>query len=123
MLSNADQSLLRGLFAAIDRQDTGAFTEFLTEDAHFRFGAAPPAKGREAIAAAVAGFFESIAGLSHRIDSAMREADTLVCEGEVTYTRHDGSEIALPFADFFEMDGARIAEYKIYMDVGPLYAD
>jgi hypothetical protein len=41
----------------------------------------------------------------------------------VTYQRHDGSEISLPFTDIFEYDGDLIAHYKIYMDIGPLYAD
>ena len=115
--------MLRDLFASIDRQDTDAFVGFLSADARFRFGSAPPATGREAIAEAVGGFFDSIAGLSHRIDATIRDADTIVCEGEVTYTRHDGTEIALPFVDVFEMAGERIADYKIYMDIGPLYAD
>lgn len=122
MLSETEQSMLHDLFAAIDSKDPAAFVEFLTEDGQFRFGSAPAAVGREAIAAAVGGFFETIAGLKHRVANAMREGDTLFCEGEVTYSRHDGSEIALPFADVFEMDGAQIASYKIYMDVGPLYA-
>ena len=48
---------------------------------------------------------------------------TLVCEGEVTYRRHNGTEITLPFTDIFEYDGDLIAQYKIYIDIGPLYAD
>ena len=48
---------------------------------------------------------------------------TQVCEGEVTYERHDGSKITLPFTDVFEYSGERIAHYKIYMDIGPLYAE
>ncbi len=122
MLKEAEQSMLRDLFAAIDSKDPTAFVEFLTEDGQFRFGSAPAAVGREAIAAAVGGFYETIAGLRHRIDNALRAGDTLVCEGEVTYTRLDGTSIALPFADVFEMAGERIASYKIYMDIGPLYA-
>ena len=123
MLTEAEQSTLRNLFAAIDEKDTTAFVAFLTEDARFRFGSAPAATGRDAISAAVDGFFQSIAGLRHRIDLTLREGDTLVCEGQVTYTRHDGSELALPFANVFAMDDGRIADYKIYMDIGPLYAD
>lgn len=122
MLNDADRSMLHDLFAAIDSKDPAAFVGYLAEDARFRFGSAPPATGRDAIATAVGGFFESIAALEHRIDMATRAGDALVCEGEVTYTRHDGSKIALPFADVFEMDGEQIANYKIYMDIGPLYA-
>ena len=111
-----------GLFAAIDRQDGAAFVAFLTEDAIFRFGSAPPVQGRDAVQAAVEGFFSSIAGLSHSVTATIGQGDTLVCEGEVTYERHDGSTISLPFCDVFEYDGDLISQYKIYLDIAPLFA-
>ena len=116
------KSLVDGVFAAIDARDVNGFLGFLTEDARFRFGSAPAVSGGDAIRAAVGGFFESIAALSHRIDRVLGDGATLVCEGAVTYTRHDGSDITLPFADVFELEGGRIADYKIYMDISPLYA-
>ena len=112
---------LAELFERIDAMDADGFVEFLTPEATFRFGSAPPAVGRNAIREAVAGFFSSIAGLSHSLSMALGENDTLVCEGEATYTRHDGSEITLPFANVFELDSGLIAEYKIYADITPLY--
>ena len=112
-----------GMFTAIDTKDGAAFVSYLTEDAIFRFGSAPPVQGRDAIQAAVEGFFETIAACSHDIANTLHQDDTLVCEGVVTYTRHDGSEIALPFTDVFEYEGSLIAHYKIYMDIGPLYAN
>ncbi|MGB5331847.1 MAG: nuclear transport factor 2 family protein [Woeseiaceae bacterium] len=112
-----------GMFAAIDRKDAQAFVGFLTEDAVFRFGSAPAVRGREAIAAAVDGFFGTIAGCSHAVQNTLADGTTLVCEGEVTYRRHNGTEITLPFTDIFEFHGDLIAQYKIYIDIGPLYAD
>jgi len=112
-----------GIFAAIDAKDGAAFVAYLTEDAVFRFGSAPPVQGRDAIQAAVEGFFGTIGGCSHNITNSLRQDDTLVCEGVVTYTRHDGSEIAVPFTDVFEYSGDLIAHYKIYIDVAPLYAE
>ena len=112
-----------GVFAAIDANDAAAFVGFLTDDAVFRFGSAPPVHGRAEIEAAVAGFFGTIAGCSHKIIKTLGSGATLVCEGEVTYRRHNGTEITLPFTDVFEYDGDLIAEYKIYMDIGPLYSD
>ena len=111
------------LFAAIDRKDTASFVASLTDDAVFRFGSAPPAQGREAIAAAVDGFFGSIAALSHSVSNVLWNGSTQVCEGEVTYERHDGSKVTLPFTDIFEYSGELVAHYKIYMDIGPLYAE
>ena len=111
-----------GVFAAIDRQDTAAFVGFLSDDAVFRFGSAPAVQGREAIFAAVDGFFGSIADLCHSVHNTLARGSTQVCEGEVTYTRLDGTQISLPFTDVFEYDGDLISHYKIYMDVNPLYA-
>ncbi len=116
------QSMLRDLFAAIDSKDTAAFLDFLSEDARFRFGSAPPAIGHAAIGAAVGGFFDTVAGLSHDVALSVAGDGFLICEGEVTYRRHDGSTVTLPFVDVFELETERISNYKIYMDIGPLYA-
>ncbi len=111
------------LFAAIDAQDAKRFTEFLTEDGEFVFGSAQTVQGRAAVAEAVAGFFASIAGIEHRDLQIWDVPGKRIVEGRVRYTRHDGRDVELPFADVFDMDGELIASYKIYMDIGPLYAD
>ena len=122
-VSDAQQALLQDLFAAIDSRDADRFVGFLTGDAVFRFGSAPPVQGRDAVRQAVEGFFGTIAGLSHELRSSLAAGKTVVCEGEVTYTRHDQSTITLPFADVFELEDGLISHYKIYMDIGPLYAE
>jgi len=96
--------LLRRLFTAIDAKDTETFVSCITEDGSFRFGSAPAVHGSEAIAEAVDGFFSTIAGLRHQITRTMADDDALFVEGTVTYTRHDGSEVTVPFADVFELD-------------------
>ena len=112
-----------GMFAAIDARDGAGFVSYLTEGAVFRFCSAPPVQGRDAIQAAVEGFFSTIAGCSHAIANYLQQDKTLVCEGEVTYQRHDGSTVTLPFTDVFEYDGELIAHYKIYIDIAPLYSE
>lgn len=120
-IPETENALLESLFAAIDARDTARFLEFLSPDAVFRFGSAPAVTGHQAIGEAVGGFFASIAGVKHSLRMTMRDGETLVCEGDVTYTRHDGSSITLPFANVFELRGSLISQYKIYADVGPLY--
>lgn len=120
---DAWHSRLRSLFAAIDAKDTERFLGFLTDEATFRFGSAPAVRGRSAIRAAVDGFFKSIAASHHALSQTVLNNDVMVCEGEVTYTRHDGSEVSLPFANIFELDGGIISAYKIYVDAGPLYKE
>lgn len=118
----APDGFLDGLFRSIDAMDVEAFVGFFAEDGEFRFGSAPAVKGRDEVAAAVSAFFETIAGLSHSVSKVWRDNHSLVCEGEVCYRRHDGSEIILPFVDVFECGGGLISSYKVYIDASPLYA-
>ncbi len=110
------------LFAVIDARDADGFVALLTPDAEFRFGNAPAVHGREAIRAAVAGFFTVIAGCRHRLLGAWNGTGTTVCEGEVTYTRQDGSTVTIPFVNVFELRGERVASYRIYIDNAPLFS-
>ena len=121
MTSDSVHGRLDDLFAAIDAKDTERFLSFLTAEGSLRFGSAPPAQGIEAIRAAVDGFFSTIAGCRHVRARTVAEEDVIICEGEVTYTRHDATEITLPFANVFELEGELISNYKIYADAGPLY--
>jgi len=113
---------LDGLFASIDAKDTEEFLGYLTKDAVFRFGSAAAVGGHDAIRAGVDGFFTTIKGSSHALNNVLSHGNTLVCEGEVSYCRHDDSEITLPFTNVFELDGPLISHYKIYIDIAPLYA-
>lgn len=110
------------LFVSIDAMDTEGFLGFIAPDGEFRFASAPPVQGHAAIREAVDGFFSSIAGLSHKLQRLVADGNAVVCEGEVTYTRHDGSTITLPFCNVFEVHGGLISVYRIYIDVAPLYA-
>lgn len=109
------------LFSAIDRKDADAFAGYVTEDARFAFGNLPAVAGRAAIRDFVAGFFASIRAVSHQVPDAWQAGDTVVCRGEVSYTRHDGSILTVPFANVFRMDGDKVRDYRIYMDASALY--
>lgn len=113
---------MNDLFAAIDRRDADGFVAFLTENASFRFGNAPAVIGRDNIRACVSKFFSQIKGLRHCVLEVLECPGKVICEGEVTYTRLDDKQVTLPFADIFRMQGALIADYRIYIDVSPLFA-
>jgi limonene-1,2-epoxide hydrolase len=111
------------LFASIDGMDTESFLSFIATDATFRFGSSPAVTGHSAIRQSVESFFSMFAALHHALHRLVADGNAVVCEGEVTYTRHDGSEITLPFANVFEVDGGLISLYRIYIDIGPLFAE
>lgn len=103
--------------------DAKRFLTFIAEDGVFRFGSSPPATGHAAIRQAVESFFASFASLRHEVTALIREGDRVACEGAVTYTRHDGSSITLPFANVFGLREGLIATYHVYIDVAPLFAE
>ena len=111
------------LMSSIDRKDAVAFGRFLHPDATFRFGNAAPVHGRDAIVHAVAGFFSALRSLHHRVEDRWMVGNTAILAGSVTYTRHDGSTLEVPFANVlgFEPDGVR--DYRIFVDVSALFAD
>lgn len=110
------------LFAAIDAKNSQRFLSFLEPDAQFRFGSAPPALGIDAVGGAVDGFFASIKSLSHKLDHVWAQPDHVICTGTVTYTRHDGRVVGIPFCDVLVMRGQRIKDYLVYIDPAPLFA-
>ena len=41
-------------------------------------------------------------------------------QGQVTYTRHDGSQLSVPFANIFKLRDNLIEEYRIFGDFSAL---
>jgi hypothetical protein len=68
-----------------------------------------------------AGFFGAIASIRHELLGTWRGTMTAVCEGEVTFTRHDGSALRVPFVTVFDLCGERIAACRLYIDNSALF--
>jgi uncharacterized protein (TIGR02246 family) len=117
-----DAKWVKQLFAAIDSKDADAFVSFLTEDAVFTFGNAAPVSGKAAVREVLVGFFGSIRALHHEVIDSWVLPDVAVAIGQVTYTRHDGSPLSVPFADVLKMQKGLVREYLIYVDASRLYA-
>jgi len=75
------------VFADIDGFDPDRFVAHLTPDAVFRFADADPVAGREAAREAVAGFFSTIAGLTHHVRNVWEFGDTTIVQIDVEYRR------------------------------------
>ncbi len=110
------------VFGAVDGGDARRFADFFTADGQFRFGNSPPVVGRLAIEAAVGGFFGSIRACRHRLDRFQEGVEHCAMDGRVTYVRHDGREVTVPFANVLVLRDARIAQYLVFVDLSPLYA-
>lgn len=117
-----DDNWIDDLFASIDRKDHKAFAAFLEPDACFRFGNLPAVNGRPEIAEVTAGFFAAIQGIRHRFDGRWLVPGTAIVTGNVTYTRHDGSTLDVPFANVLTLgESGGVADYRIFVDNSALF--
>ena len=110
------------IFAGIDAMRVDEFLGFLTDEVHLRFGNAPPATGKAAVREALTAFFSSIQGLRHIVTGKWKEGDTVICRCDVEYTRMDGKVVTVPAVSILECQGQLISDYRIYIDISPVYA-
>jgi hypothetical protein len=110
------------LFEDIDSMEPDRFAAHLSEDVSMRFGNAEPIHGRQAARDAWAGFCESLDGVAHTPLGCWESAEGTVAEAEVTYTRKDGSTVTVPVTTIYRGSGDLIDDYRIYIDLAPLFA-
>jgi hypothetical protein len=112
----------REVFRVIDAKDIEGFLRFVSPDATFRFGNAPPLKGHAAIREGLKPFYASIAALHHTILGTWVSRSAIFCQMEVRYTRLDGGQVTLPVLNVMFTEGELFKDYLIYMDIAPVYA-
>lgn len=114
--------MIKALFSSIDGKNIEDFSEFFAVDSVFRFGNQPEVHGKQLIAEYVSAFFASIHSLQHQVlETWQAAADTIICHGVVTYTRHDSKTLTVPFVNVFKLAGSKISKYLIFVDNSELY--
>ncbi len=115
-------NLVDKVLERVDAMDVEGFLTFLADDARLRFGNGPAIAGKEQIGQAIGEFLGSIKALRHKILHIWSDPQAIVCQGEVSYTRRDESQISIPFVNIWEVQAELIKDYLIYIDLAPLYA-
>ncbi|MFC4590964.1 nuclear transport factor 2 family protein [Sphaerisporangium corydalis] len=114
--------LVRHVFQTVDSFDPDEFVRLLAEDATLVFGNAEPMVGRETIAAGLRGFFATIGGLRHRIVRNWQVDTDVIAETEVTYRRLDGKDVSVAAVSIWRVgDDGLITDYRIFVDLAPVY--
>jgi ketosteroid isomerase-like protein len=112
------------MFADIDRMDADAWAAYLAENAVMRFGNSDPVQGRRACRDALAAFYETIDGVSHRILEQWEVPGAGIVESDVTYTRKDGRQVTVPVVTIYRTDREDlIDDYRVFIDLAPVFAD
>jgi 6-methylsalicylate decarboxylase len=110
------------IFAAFDAKDIAGLAAMMTDDVRLQLGNADPVEGKPAFVEALQAFFSSVARFRHGVTNVWSDRDTLIAELEVHYTRIDGAELMLPVCNLFRLRDGSVADYRVYMDIAPVYA-
>ncbi|WP_027834858.1 nuclear transport factor 2 family protein [Maritalea myrionectae] len=112
--------LVAKLYTAVDAMNATDIVALVDENVQFRLGNFDAISGREAVEQANVGFFETILAMHHTITGIWSSGDTVFCEGRVHYTRKDKSTHEVPFAARLGLNGAKIIDYYVYVDISGL---
>jgi ketosteroid isomerase-like protein len=116
------KDLVRGVFAALDAQDPAAVAAYMTDDVRMRLGNADLVEGKAEFREATAAFVASITAIRHEITSMWSVDDVVIAEMDVHYERLDGRRVTLPVCNVFRVRDGLVSDYRVYLDIGPVYA-
>jgi ketosteroid isomerase-like protein len=110
------------VYEAVDSKDEQRLARFLTETCTFVYANSDPVIGRANIAESSKNFMALIAGMKHQLLDVWAFDDVIVSGLEVTYTRKDESTLTVPAVTIWRVRDRQIDDYRIYIDVAPLFA-
>lgn len=110
------------VYEAVDSRDEQRLARFLTENCTFVYANNDPVVGRANVAEYSKKFMALIAGIKHQLLEVWAFDDVIVSRIEVTYTRKGGSTLTVPAVTIWRMRDRQIDDYRIYIDVAPLFA-
>lgn len=110
------------VFDIIDSMDAIAFSQLFTPKGCFVFGNAPTLQGPWAIERGVTDFFSRIYALKHDLLDVWPVKEGLIARIAVTYTRSDMTQLTLPCANIWQYENELISDYRIYIDLAPLFS-
>jgi ketosteroid isomerase-like protein len=111
----------QAIFSAFDAKDITALAELVTDDVRLQLGNADVVEGKAEFVRGLKAFFGSVADFRHTVTNVWSDVDAVIAELRVHYTRLDGTELTLPCCNVFRLRGGVVADYRVYMDITPVY--
>jgi len=87
-----------------------------------QLGNADVVEGKAEFVEALQVFFGSVAGFRHTVTNVWSDLDAVIAELKGHYIRLDGTELTLPCCNLFRLRDGAVADYRVYMDITPVYA-
>jgi limonene-1,2-epoxide hydrolase len=116
-MSAENQKLVTDFCQAWSRMNIEEILGFMTEDAVYHNIPMPPAKGKTAIRAAVAGFLKMADGIEFKILHTASAGNLVMNERVDSFQFKGGKTGSVPVAGVFEVSGGKISAWRDYFDM------
>jgi ketosteroid isomerase-like protein len=118
------KTLLADMFAALDRGDVPAYLTFLSENASLRFGNNEPVIGKAAIKESLDDFYKTFNWVRHDHVATWTADGGAALEADVSYEKPNGSTVHVPAVTVCRFNQEqKITDYRIFVDLAPLFAE
>jgi len=112
-------------YADVDAMRLDPYVDRHSDDAVVVFANQPPAVGKDAIRAAIGGFWSMIGGLRHERRNLwfVNDGATAVLEVVTHYTTHGGAQIGVPCVSLLDRNAdGLVTSLRVHIDLAPLFA-
>jgi limonene-1,2-epoxide hydrolase len=116
-MSAENEKIVADFCQAWSRMNIEEILGFMTEDAVYHNIPMPPAKGKTAIRAAVAGFLKMSEGIEFKILHTASAGNLVMNERVDSFQFKGGKTGAVPVAGVFEVSGGKISAWRDYFDM------
>lgn len=122
-LSDAEYERYLAYLTVLDARDVDAYAAHLADDVVMQFGNAEPVRGKDAVTAMLAGYWQSFAAIEHDLTNIYGTDQAYVLEADNHYVRHDGERVTVRAVAFTDKDEAgKVTSVRIYGDTSPVFA-
>lgn len=110
--------VVRDFITAIESKDTSSFVNMMSPDGTFIFGNNPPVTGHPAITELIDQMHAALSSTQHEVVSVDLVNDNMILwRGNSVHTRKDGFEARFPHCNTLIMEGDKVKEYQVYVNV------
>jgi ketosteroid isomerase-like protein len=112
-------------YADVDAMRLAEFVDRHSDDAVVVFGNNPPSVGKDAIGAAIGGFWSMLGGLRHERRNLwfVNDGATAVLEVVTHYTTKGGAAVGVPCVSILDRNAdGKVSSLRVHIDLAPLFA-
>jgi ketosteroid isomerase-like protein len=112
-------------YADVDAMRLAEFVDRHSDDAVVVFGNNPPSVGKDAIGAAIGGFWSMLGGLRHERRNLwfVNDGATAVLEVVTHYTTKGGAAVGVPCVSILDRNAdGKVSSLRVHIDLAPLLA-